>query len=83
MEARGQKRMNRGTRRKELGALRAVLAGPPLAWSEGGWQRLYDRVLVDADCTHDGSSRHLSKVAGLDASMCVYAGMGMGLAWHT
>jgi len=30
-------------------------------WAKTG--RLYDRVLVDAECTHDGSIRHLQKAA--------------------
>lgn len=67
MEARGQRRMNRGTRKKELLALRALLSEAPTEEGEG----LYDRVLVDSDCTHDGSARHLAKVAGLEESMCV------------
>jgi hypothetical protein len=37
------------------------------AISEGGQahgaacQQLYDRVLVDAECTHDGSIKHIAK----------------------
>jgi len=66
--------MNRGTRRKELQALRALLdqsqkkeAGKEGGKEEGG--KLYDRVLVDADCTHDGSTRHMEKVAGMEEAM--------------
>lgn len=100
MEARGQRRMNRGTRRKELLALRALLglgassgdgggaegegggAGRPgLGASSShsqqqdgvGSKLLYDRVLVDSDCTHDGSARHLAKVAGLEEWVYVHA----------
>jgi hypothetical protein len=74
MEARGQRRMNRGTRKKELLALRALLLAqgrPVEEEEEEGGAGLYDRVLVDSDCTHDGSARHLAKVAGLGESMCV------------
>ena len=73
MEARGQKHMNRGTRRKELNALRALLQ--PRHEKEEGKEEgreegsLYDRILVDADCTHDGSTRHMEKVAGMDEAM--------------
>lgn len=102
MEARGQQRMNRGTRKKELLALKALLLSPSPSlmhqgeklWSsesqaakpmEDEGRVLYDRVLVDADCTHDGSTRHLSKVAALDTRMYarrqravwVYAWTGM------
>jgi len=70
MEARGQKRMNRGTRRKELLALRALLQLFIPQEREGEKKgELYDRVLVDADCTHDGSTRHMEKVAGMDEAM--------------
>jgi len=65
--------MNRGTRRKELQALRALLdqSQEKEGGREGGREegRLYDRVLVDADCTHDGSTRHMEKVAGMDEAM--------------
>jgi len=65
--------MNRGTRRKELQALRALLdqSQEKEGGKEGGREegRLYDRVLVDADCTHDGSTRHMEKVAGMDEAM--------------
>jgi len=78
MEARGQKRMNRGTRRRESLALRRVLnPAENGAGREGRRERAneegggYDRVLVDADCSHDGSTRHMLKVAGLDDSMYV------------
>lgn len=74
MEARGQKRMNRGTRKKESLALRDILS--PAAASERPQgvdtalpTSLYDRVLVDADCTHDGSTRHMDKVAAMDEAM--------------
>lgn len=98
MEARGQRRMNRGTRKKELLALRAVLkpqgegrenvsSSSTLSSSELQQTKderescaLYDRVLVDADCTHDGSARHLSKVAALDASMCVHTAASSDVA---
>lgn len=80
MEARGQRRMNRGTRRRELLALRALL-GLGASYGDGrgaegegggGAGRLYDRVLVDSDCTHDGSARHLTKVAGLEERVYVH-----------
>lgn len=78
MEARGQKRMNRGARRRESLALRRVLnPAENGAGREGRRERPneegggYDRVLVDADCSHDGSTRHMLKVAGLDDSMYV------------
>ena len=84
MEARGQRRMNKGSRRRERRLLRAVLASSSSSSSssssptdgcddddDGGGG--YDRVLVDADCTHDGSTRHMGKVAGLGEDMCVRA----------
>ena len=42
-------------------------AGKEGGKEEGG--KLYDRVLVDADCTHDGSTRHMEKVAGMEEAM--------------
>lgn len=57
--------MNKGTRRKEAEAVKSILSGTP---SHAGSSRQihYDRVLVDADCTHDGSVRHMGKVAAME-----------------
>lgn len=79
MESKCQKRMNRGTKRKERLALRDLLHPAIPSSSHVGEQQekvkqtssLYDCVLVDADCTHDGSMRHMEKVAGLKEDMFV------------
>lgn len=53
----------------EAGSSDAASAAPAAAASEGGVPagsgraRLYDKVLVDAECTHDGSIKHLAKFA--------------------
>jgi len=51
-----------GVRNDEEGAvasLAAVTTPPPVL-------RLYDRVLVDAECTHDGSIKHVLKFRNSD-----------------
>jgi 16S rRNA C967 or C1407 C5-methylase (RsmB/RsmF family) len=64
MELRGQCRMNKAARGRERRRLKEIQQ------EEEGEQRKgrgaafkgYDRVLVDAECTHDGSLRHMAKV---------------------
>ncbi|CAM9592026.1 unnamed protein product, partial [Phaeothamnion confervicola] len=57
-----RRRLNKSGRARERRRLRAVAEADQ---AKGGAKRLYDRVLVDAECTHDGSLRHLLKsIAG-------------------
>lgn len=52
----------------DASALKALLASPP--------PMLYDRVLVDAQCTHDGSLRHVAKAAAKAAASASAASAG-------
>lgn len=54
----------------DAAALSALLDEPP--------PRLYDRVLVDAQCTHDGSPRHVAKAAAKAAGGDSGGGEGDG-----
>ena len=70
--------MNKGTRRKEAEAIKRIVsdtsnasgqapAEEHAATTKTSKRRIYyDRVLVDADCTHDGSVRHMGKVAAME-----------------
>ncbi|KDO33006.1 hypothetical protein SPRG_01823 [Saprolegnia parasitica CBS 223.65] len=55
-----RKRMNKSARARALKMQRE-------ASSTATASRLYDKVLVDAECTHDGSLRHLAKLTTADA----------------
>ena len=55
-ERKGRKRMNRSARAREAKRLKA------LADAEDVADGVYDRVLVDADCSTDGSFAHVAKM---------------------
>jgi len=61
-----RKRANKSARARER--KRQRLAGSAVAEGATSEQdsRRYDKVLVDAECTHDGSVRHLQKLRSLD-----------------
>ena len=62
VKKRKRKRHNKGTQHPSV--LKAAAAAAAAAADEASGKRtLYDRVLVDAECTHDGSIRHLEKYA--------------------
>lgn len=71
IEARGprgllRKRANKSARARERKRQRlaaSAVAEGAASEQEGG---RYDKVLVDAECTHDGSVRHLQKLRSLD-----------------
>ena len=48
-----RRRLNKSARRREASRLAALASAPPAR---------YDRVLVDADCTTDGSRAHVAKM---------------------
>jgi 16S rRNA C967 or C1407 C5-methylase (RsmB/RsmF family) len=58
----GRKRRNKSARAREAKRLRALGPASRVPQDPGEGQG-YDRVLVDADCSHDGSYKHLAKLA--------------------
>jgi len=61
-KGRKRKRHNRGSQHPSVLAAAVDEAEASSALSERGISRLlYDKVLVDAECTHDGSIKHLEK----------------------
>lgn len=74
MELRGQCRMNKaawGRERRRLKEIQQEEQGEQRRGERAAF-RGYDRVLVDAECTHDGSLRHMAKVrhGGTLATTC-------------
>lgn len=56
---------DRGTRKRMNKSARARQARRKEIWAFNS--ALYDKVLIDAECTHDGSIRHLQKLKTLQA----------------
>ncbi|KAJ0399745.1 hypothetical protein P43SY_009326 [Pythium insidiosum] len=63
-KAQGRKRKNKSARGREQRTRRALDGS---ARASEAPNELYDKVLVDAECTHDGSVKHLQKLESLDA----------------
>lgn len=59
-----RKRKNKSARARERKRLRDIAGHGVEATSE--LAQLYDKVLVDAECTHDGSTRHLQRLKTLE-----------------
>ena len=60
MKANGRKRQCKSSRAREKRRLREVIEQQSSSISGGGIVGIYDRVLVDAECTHDGSYRRIA-----------------------
>ncbi|GLD96547.1 hypothetical protein PINS_up005230 [Pythium insidiosum] len=68
--ARGREQRKRRTLEGDSGNGKGSSEGGPHETSHGMMTTpsvLYDKVLVDAECTHDGSIKHLQKLDSLDA----------------
>lgn len=60
MKANGRKRRCKSSREREKKRLREIVEQQKSSISTGDVVGIYDRVLVDAECTHDGSYRRVA-----------------------
>ena len=60
-KGRKRKRHNKGSQHPSVVAAALAEAEAASALADGVSRVLYDKVLVDAECTHDGSIKHLEK----------------------